>query len=60
MLFNELLSFVFHSYMRCCYFAEFYQVGKDDKLHIYESPAEYKLPSNAFFFLKHKQKEGLS
>ena len=37
-LFNKLSSFVFHC---CCYFAEFYQVGKDDKLHIQESPAKY-------------------
>ena len=35
--------------MSCCYIAEFYQVGKDDKLHVHESPAEYKPAYNAFF-----------
>ena len=46
--------------LSCCYFAELYQVGKDDKLRIHESPANYEPTINAYFFLKHSQKEGLS
>ena len=38
--------------LSCCYFAEFYQEGKDDKLHIHESPAKYKPAYNAYLFSK--------